>query len=102
MLWITGAWPEHDVDHINGVRNDNRWSNLREVTRTVNIQNQRIAQTRNVAGLLGVSFEKARNKYKAGIVAGGKYHNLGRFNTAEEAHAAYLKAKRELHEGCTI
>jgi len=42
LAWLlqTGSWPSNEIDHINGVRDDNRWSNLRDVSRAVNMQNQ--------------------------------------------------------------
>lgn len=41
-LWMTGEWPKYEIDHINGVRNDNRWINLRDVTHRENMMNQKI------------------------------------------------------------
>lgn len=97
---MTGEWPEHQVDHINGQRADNRWVNLRGATASVNQQNLRTAQRNNVTGMLGVS--QSFGKFSARIVAGGKVKRLGRFETPEEAHAAYVSAKRSLQPGCTI
>jgi hypothetical protein len=96
-LYMTGAMPTVDVDHINGVRSDNRWTNLRAVSRSVNNQNQRRAHKGNKAGLLGVSPNHAH--WAASIQVYGKKHHLGTYNTAEEAHVAYLIAKRGLHVG---
>lgn len=93
-LYMTGAWPALDVDHKNGVHDDNRWDNLREVTMSVNQQNQRKAQRGNVVGLLGVSAK--RKKFSARIHLNGKTILLGVHDTPEMAHAAYLKAKREI------
>lgn len=101
-LYMTGEWPTDDVDHIDGDGRNNRWNNLREVTRKTNIQNQRKAQSSNKSGFLGASFDKFTGRYVARINSNGKYLNLGRFDTAEEAHAAYLEAKRRLHKGNTI
>ena len=103
-LYVTGAWPAGDADHRNGVRADNRFENLRDVSRTVNLQNQRAARGNNrSSGLLGVSESKGRAKsWRASIKNEGRDQYLGRFHTKEEAHDAYLAAKRKLHEGCTI
>lgn len=102
-LYMTGELPTLDVDHINGDRQDNRWSNLREVSRSENLQNQRRGHQGSTSPLLGVSWSKSRNKWVAQIrPPGGETTYLGAFATQEEAHQAYLNAKRELHAGCTI
>ena len=99
-LYATGAWPTAQIDHVNGQRDDNRISNLRDVSRSVNIQNLRKARSDNKSGLLGVSANG--NRWQAQINVGGKKRQIGTFATPELAHAAYLDAKRELHVGCTI
>ena len=96
FLWMTGEWPIDDVDHINGVAGDNRWSNLRPATRAENMQNQRRAQSNNKLGLLGVC--RDGNRFSARIKVDGQRIHLGLFATPEQAHAAYLDAKRRLHE----
>jgi len=99
-FYIHGVWPEHDIDHVNGNRADNRIANLRSVTRSVNLQNRRSARKTAKIGLLGVS--RCGRRYYAQISAGGVRYHLGRFDTPELAHAAYVHAKRKLHAGCTI
>jgi hypothetical protein len=101
---MTGAWPKGEIDHKDGNRRNNQWSNLREVSETVNQQNRRKANTTNHTGLLGVhKCNSTINPYMARIKAPGeKTRYLGSFPTPEAAHAAYLEAKRELHEGCMI
>lgn len=99
-LYVHGKWPEHHIDHINGNPADNRIANLRDVPRSTNQQNQRIAHRRSSTGLLGASSHGKH--FTARIQAGGEQIRLGRFSTAEEAHAAYIKAKRELHKGNTL
>lgn len=94
-LYVTGAWPQHEIDHINGEPADNRFVNLRDVTSTVNHQNRRTPQRRNKVGLLGVSPAKQKVGFRARI---DRLH-LGVFQTPQAAHAAYVQAKRELHEG---
>jgi hypothetical protein len=101
-LYTHGHWPIGDIDHINGIRNDNRISNLRDVTRSVNCQNQRSARSDNSCGHLGVSLNKKSGKYQARIWHKGKLLYLGSFVAAEEAHAKYVEAKRSLHEGSTL
>lgn len=60
------------------------------------------AHTRNKAGMLGVTYLPTRNAYRASVALMGKSKYIGQFSTPEEAHAAYLLAKRQLHQGCTI
>ncbi|MGP3789788.1 HNH endonuclease [Pseudomonas sp. B392_1p] len=97
---MTGSWPELEVDHIDGDRSNNAWANLRLVTTAQNHQNMRKPRTDNAAGHLGVSFQDGR--YRAQIQAGGKKRWLGQFATPEEASAAYVAAKRNLHEFGTL
>jgi hypothetical protein len=96
-LYVYGYMPKNDVDHINGNRIDNRIINLREATRSENIQNLKKCNSNNKTGLLGSCFNKSVNKFQAQIVINYKRIHLGYFNTAIEAHEAYIKAKRELH-----
>lgn len=99
-LWMTGSWPANNIDHKNGMPADNRFANLRDVSHAENLQNQRVARADNNTGLLGVC--PSRGKFQAQIEVLGEHHFLGRFATAELAHAAYLVAKRALHPSCTI
>jgi hypothetical protein len=100
LLYVNGAFPTNHIDHRNGVTNDNRLSNLRDVTVSENMQNQRGPRSNNISGYLGVS--PHYGKWNARIMVNGDQRKLGRFATAREAYAAYLKAKRELHSACTI
>lgn len=97
---MTGAWPENVIDHINGSKGDNRWINLRDVTLSVNSQNQLQANARNTHGFMGVI--KNRNLWMASIRLSGKSKCIGTYKTPELAHQAYLTAKRQHHAGCTI
>ncbi len=99
-LYVHGSWPAGFIDHINGVRTDNRLSNLRVVSRSGNSRNMRAAMTGSRSNLLGVS--KHRNGWAAKIRYGGKQVHLGTFRTPELAHEAYLQAKRVHHETCTL
>lgn len=99
-LFCNGSWPSGDIDHINGVRDDNRIENLRDVSRSVNQQNLKRARRDNATGLLGV--KRARKGFEARINVSGRYVHLGTFSTPTAAHAAYLAAKRQHHEGCTL
>ena len=101
-LYMTGELPTADIDHINGIRNDNRFSNLRNVSRTVNLQNRRNAGANNKSTRIIGAYPSYANKFTSRIRVHGKDQYLGTFDTAQQAHAAYLSAKRRLHEGCTI
>lgn len=99
-FYMTGKWPEDQIDHKNLVRTDNRWENLRDVTDSINKQNKRKASTRSKTGFLGVLVD--RRRFSARIRVNGKNIHLGCFKTAPEAHAAYVQAKRNLHPGNTL
>jgi hypothetical protein len=99
-LYVYGHWPEHLIDHINGDTSDNRIANLREATRRLNSENLRGPTVRNSTGFLGVF--PSRRRFGAKIDVGGTSEYLGLYDTAAEAHAAYLAAKRKLHSGCSI
>jgi len=94
-LYVYGEFPEHDIDHIDGIRNNNRILNLREVTRSENQQNIYNAYKNSKTGFLGVS--QRGNRFQAQIKINGKRMYLGSFSSPEEAHIAYIEAKREFH-----
>lgn len=104
IIWllVIGSWPSEQVDHVNGIRNDNRIGNLREATHSANCENRRLAAANNPTRYLGVSLHKQSKKYQASIRVNGRQMYLGLFSTAEAAYAAYLTAKRQHHKGCTI
>ena len=100
LAWfsIHRQWPVGYLDHINGVKDDNRITNLREVTQAENMQNIRRANTNNhSSGLLGASWNGHNGKWKACIGLHNKKFHIGYFETAEEAHQAYLRKKAEIH-----
>ncbi len=86
-FYMTGRWPKHTVDHENRLRNDNRWSNLREATRPENAGNTGLWKT-NKSGYRGVSASK-KGKYRASIKRDGKTYNLGDFACPKQAAKAY-------------
>jgi HNH endonuclease/AP2 domain len=99
-LYVNGKWPEKQVDHINGNPLDNRFCNLREVDLRTNVENLRHARSDNRLGIQGV--RKRSNRFEARIQVNGKAIHLGHFDSAKEAHSAYVKHKRKLHVGCTL
>jgi hypothetical protein len=99
-LYMTGEWPKNQIDHMDGKGANNAWNNLRDVPQKVNSQNLRRCKITNSTGLLGVS--RTKWGFVAEIQLDGKKHHIGVFETPVDAHAAYLEAKRSLHEGCTI
>jgi len=95
-----GVWPTREIDHINGDSSDDRIVNLRDVDRSTNQENLRRAKATNAIGVLGVS--KSGNRFFATVHAHGNSKYLGSFMNAEDAHNAYIEAKRKYHKGCTI
>ena len=99
LAWwfVYGTMPDCAIDHINGIKSDNRICNLRLVTQIQNSQNSNVISTRNKSGYRGVSWNTAMGKWLATIQVKGKSIYLGSYDKPEEAHAAYLCAKKEHH-----
>jgi hypothetical protein len=87
-LYMHGTWPSEVIDHINGIKSDNRLKNLRDVSTQKNAQNFTKPNANNSTGYLGVSMRG--NKFLA--FRSGKY--LGMTNTPEQAHLLYQAAKQ--------
>jgi hypothetical protein len=102
-LVVTGAWPQGQIDHIDGNRRNNAFSNLRDVDAATNAQNTRRARRDNKSSrFLGVSWDKQYKRWSASISKHGRQVRLGRFTSEDEAAQAYIAAKRLLHPGCTL
>jgi hypothetical protein len=99
LVWLMeiGEMPDQ-IDHMNGVRSDNRIANLRSVSSKENTHNQRRAHKNSKTGVLGVIAKPSR-RYAAEIRVDGTKKHLGTFDTVEEAALAYKTAKLKLHKG---
>ncbi|MEK6294411.1 MAG: HNH endonuclease [Paraburkholderia tropica] len=95
-LYVTGEWPKDLIDHINTIRTDNRFENLREASKTENNRN-RSAGIAGRKGLKGATFRKKEGAWYSGIWSAGKRIHLGTFSSEQEAHEAYCKAADEMH-----
>jgi hypothetical protein len=93
-LYVFSTWPAKNIDHIDGNRSNNAITNLRDVDQSSNVFNRHGAQSNNSHGFMGVS--KKKNKWRARIVYRGARTELGVFDSAEMAHAAYLAKRQEL------
>lgn len=95
-FYVYGKWPKDQIDHINGIRDDNRIANLRECTNTENQQN-RVSRKGSTSKYLGVSWDSKNERWLAQININNKNKYLGSYATEEDAYKAYCKAKAELH-----
>lgn len=84
------------IDHVNGNGLDCRRYNMRLATPSQNACNQRIS-SRNTSGFKGVLFHKPKKRWVAYIAFKCKSYHLGYFDTATDAHEAYVKASSMLH-----
>jgi len=88
-----GTWPDQ-VDHINGIKNDNRIENLRSVTTQENHRNKPRPR-HNTSGVIGVCWSKTVSKWAAQIKVDEKSINIGRFDSFDDAVAARKAAEIE-------
>ncbi len=93
-LYVHGKWPPVEIDHINGVRDDNRLVNLRIATISQNRANARKRRD-NSSGFKGVYWVARYEQWIAQIVLNRKAKYLGHFDSAEDAHDAYCKAAQK-------
>lgn len=95
-FYMTGNWPENEIDHIDLNKRNNTWSNLRESDSFSNNYNKKLSK-RNTTGAKGIWFNKDRKKWEVRIHFKGKRIHLGRFPSAEKASKAYDDAAKKLH-----
>lgn len=93
-LHVTGEWPALEIDHRDGDPSNNAFSNLRQATGAQNSANQRNHYDKAIP-YKGVS--RFQGRYRAAIQKNRKRYSLGYFDTPEAAHAAYVKAAKEMH-----
>lgn len=92
FLYMTGNFPENQVDHINRIRDDNRWANLRKVTSGENLQNTSLRKS-NKSGAKGVFWYVKRNKWLAHIRFNNKRYSLGYYVNFDDAVTARKQAE---------
>lgn len=93
FLYMAGEWPSEEVDHINLIRHDDRWCNLRQATRSENSRNKSYPLPKS--GVRGV--ERHKNKWRVTVRVGDTRHKK-LYSTLEEAAAA-VKELRAQHHG---
>lgn len=101
IIWVhvNGPIPDGlEIDHINGVRHDNRIGNLRLVNRGQNNQNRLNARKDNTtSGIKGVSLHKQSNRWRVRIRAGAEQMHIGMYDTLDAARLAYAEAAAKYH-----
>lgn len=95
-LWMTGKWPNHEIDHWDQNGANNRWDNLREATKLQNAKNVALT-SRNTSGAKGARFEERSGKWIAEIRVDNRKIWLGLHETMEAAAAAYRAAVEKYH-----
>lgn len=97
-LYMTGQWPDGEVDHDDLNKANDRWSNLRKATHAQNQTNSR-PRRHNKAGLKGVAINSKGHRlpFYAQISVNGKVRRIGSFATAQAAHEAYCAEARSIH-----
>lgn len=97
-LYMTGEWPDEQIDHRDTNRANNRWGNLRLATNQQNAINMKRPKD-NTSGAKGVLWSKQSGKWVARLVVNGRQLHGGFFDTVEEASAAYVRlAKMHFEE----
>ncbi len=94
-LYMTGKWPQDQIDHINQIKSDNRWCNLRECDRSQNQANTK-KRSDNTSGYKGVTWSKKDKKWYSQTHIKGKHLHLGVFKCKHQAAIAYNKKAMEL------
>lgn len=96
-LYMTGAHPTQHIDHISGDKGDNRWANLREATRSQNLQNM-ARRKDNQTGVKGVSWSNREQAYRARLYVHGREKQIGLFRTIDAARTAIEAAREKYHQ----
>ncbi len=98
LIWCYhyGSMPDSYIDHINGITNDNRISNLRLATYSQNSWNLK-KPSHNSSGIKGVSWEKRRKRFEVYIQKNGKKYHLGYRFTLLDAAALIIAKRHDFH-----
>lgn len=96
VIWLmqTGNWPNGQIDHINGIRDDNRWVNLRDVTQSQNQKNSS-KRSNNKSGVVGVYWNPINKNWRASINSENKSKDLGSYPNKQDAINARVVAEIE-------
>jgi len=78
-LWVYGEWPQEQIDHVNGKRDDNKITNLRDVSQSINLRNSK-KQKNNTSGITGVYWSKKYGNWSAIVFQGGEKRFLGAYD----------------------
>jgi hypothetical protein len=95
-LYKTGEMPENNIDHINNIRNDNRFVNLRDATQSQNCMNHGVTAN-NSSGYKGVSFHKKSGKWQVACRVKTKHYYLGIYDTPQIASKVYEEFAKTHH-----
>jgi hypothetical protein len=96
-LYMTGKWPENEIDHINGDRSDNRFCNLREATKAQNNWNKKVRKD-STTGIKNVLHYPKYGTYYVKITANKVSHSFGPFKTINEAEIVAKQKRAEIHK----
>ena len=94
-FYMTGGWP-NVIDHINGIKKDNMWANLRSCTQQQNTFNKKISSN-NTSGFKGVGWSKSTKKWIVRVVGHKPTRYVGYFDSLEEAVIAAKRVQAEVH-----
>lgn len=99
-FYMTGAWPGNKIDHRDRVKSNNIFSNIRDVTHSMNMQNQSKAHKESTSNFIGVSLHKSTGKWCVQLVRKGvKKRHYGLFDSEEKASQYYQNLKDKMHPG---
>ena len=98
IAWLikTGSWPQNQIDHLNGQRDDNRWINIREATKVENRRNQTVPRSKS--GVVGVHWDSRKDKWRAQIKPEGKNIHLGLFDDLDDAIKTRKGAEKKYYK----
>lgn len=98
VIWAmqTGDWPKNEIDHVDGNKINNVFSNLREATRSQNCANTK-SRKNSTSKFLGVSWCNTYKKWSVRIRDNGRAKNLGYFHCENQAAMAYDTAAKKIH-----
>lgn len=96
FLFMTGKWPKQETDHINNIRSDNRWCNLREADVSENRCNTQ-RNRNNTSGFKGVYFHKPTQTWYGQVRKHGVCHSTNGHPSANAANEALQRIRQRLH-----